>query len=255
MRMLLPLLLLSAGSCLAQEVSPGPPLPANPLEEQAPAAEQTQPASTITVPAGTRVQLALANPIRTRDAHVGDTVRAVTTFPVTVGKDLAIPQGTFVEGSVVKVGKRGSTRFDGLQIQFQQLVFLNGYNVALEGTVLQANAIDPGAVSNDAPGTPELMLNGLQQVGTAALMASSLQQGPTPTPPPLPQVGPPKGPIIAASIGGVVALTVVGILLSHRHGHEARDFDTGFQFEIVLQAPLTLDSARVAAAVAASNGR
>jgi hypothetical protein len=256
MRMLVPLFLLSAGSCLAQEMPPGPPLPASALEEQDPIADQTQSPSTITVPAGTRVQLALANPIRARDAHVGDTVRAVTTFPVTVGTDLAIPQGAYVEGSVVKVGKRGSTRFDGLQIQFQQLVFANGYNVALEGTVLQAKAIEPGAVPNGAPGTLGLIANGLQQGGAAALMASSLQQGPTPTPPPLPQVGPPKGPIIAASIGGMVAFTVVGILLGRRHAHEEpRDFDTGFQFEIVLQAPLTLDGTRVAAAVVASNGR
>ncbi|HET7150316.1 MAG TPA: hypothetical protein VFI60_02815, partial [Candidatus Acidoferrum sp.] len=255
----LSLFLLSAGSCLAQEMPPDPlPLLANTLHDQG-SVDQTQAPSTITVPEGTRLQLALANPIHAGSAHAGDIVRAVTTFPVTVGQQVAIPQGAFLEGAVVKVGKRGSTRFDGLQIQFQQLVFSNGYNVTLEGTVLQAKAIDPGAVSNDAPGTPGLIANGLRQGGTAALMASSLQQGPTPTPtptpPPLPQVGPPKGPIIAASLAGMAALIVMGIISHNRHGHEARDFDTGFQFEMVLQAPLTLDSARVAAALAATNGK
>jgi len=257
MRMFLSLFLLSAGSCLAQEMPPDPlPLLSNTLEDQS-SVDQTHAPSTITVPEGTRLQLALANPIHAGSAHAGDIVRAVTTFPVTVGQQVAIPQGAFLEGAVVKVGKRGSTRFDGLQIQFQQLVFSNGYNVALEGTVLQAKAIDSGAVSNDAPGAPELILNGLQQGGTAALMASSLQLGPTPTPtpPPLPQVGPPKGPIIAASLAGMAALIVTGIIFRNRHGHQARDFDTGFQFEIVLQAPLTLDSARVAAALAATNGK
>jgi len=34
-------------------------------------------------------------------------------------------------------------------------------------------------------------------------------------------------------------------ILGHRHAHDqSRDFDTGFQFEIVLQAPLTLERAR-----------
>lgn len=253
MRMLLPLFLLSAGSCLAQELPPDPlPLLANTLQDQS-SVDQTQALSTITVPEGTRLQLALANPIHAGSAHAGDIVRAVTTFPVTVGQQLAIPQGAFLEGAVEKVGKRGSTRFDGLQIHFQHLVFTNGYTVPLEGTVLEAIAIEPGASTNSAPGTRALLANSLQQV----LLANSLQQGPmpTPTPPPLPQVGPSKGAVIGASLGGLVALTVVGILLSHRHGHEARDFDTGFQFEMVLQAPLTLDSARVAAALAATNGK
>lgn len=246
MRMLLPLLLLSAGSCLAQEMPPDPlPLLANTLQDQG-SVDQTQAPSTIAVPEGTRLQLALANPIHTGSAHAGDIVRAVTTFPVTVGQQVAIPQGAFLEGAITKVGKRGSTRFDGLQIQFQHLVFTNGYTVPLEGTVLEASAIEPGAGPNGPIATP----------GTQALMANSLQQGPmpTPTPPPLPQVGPPKGPIIAASLAGMAALIVMGIISHNRHGHEARDFDTGFQFEIALQAPLTLDSARVAAALAAANG-
>lgn len=252
MRMLLPLLLLSAGSCLAQEMPPDPlPLLANTLQDQG-SVDQTQAPSTITVPEGTRLQLALANPIHAGSAHAGDILRAVTTFPVTVGQQVAIPQGAFLEGAIIKVGKRGSTRFDGLQIQFQHLVFTNGYTVPLEGTVLEAIAIEPAVGPNGAPGTQALLANSFQQ----ALLANSLQQGPmpTPTPPPLPQVGPPKGPIIAASLAGMAALIVMGIISHNRHGHEARDFDTGFQFEMVLQAPLTLDSARVAAALAATNG-
>ena len=187
---------------------------------------------------------ALANPIRTHDAHVGDAVHAVTTFPVTVGQDLTIPQGAYVVGSVVRVSKRGSTRFEGLQIAFKQLVFSNGYIAALDGSVIDAKAIAPVIDPGRA---------------TAALppMASGLQQGPPPpTPPPLPQVGPPKGPIIAASLGGTVGLMVVGIIFGRRHARDqARDFDTGFQFEIVLQAPLTLDKARVAAAISGSSGK
>ncbi|HEX4543645.1 MAG TPA: hypothetical protein VH114_10790 [Candidatus Acidoferrum sp.] len=233
MRILLMVLLLSASSCFAQEV-PQPVQPPADAPDQTPA-DQTQ--RSITVPAGTRVQLALANPIRARAARAGEIVRAVTTFPVTVGKDLAIPQGTFVEGNIVKVGKRGSTRFDGLEIKFTYLVFTNGYNAELDGSVAEAKAIFPSA--NQSGGTE-----------TVGLTANNLQQGPTP--PPLPQVGPPKGPIIGGVLGGMAVFVVTGILLGRRHSRgEPADFDTGFQFEMVLQTPLTLDGTRVAAAVSA----
>ncbi len=243
MRTLLMLILLSAWPYLAQEM-PGPQQSPTQPQQPVPAAqpETAPPDTTITVPEGTRLQLALANPIRTRDAHVGDTVRAVTTFPVTVGQDLAIPQGAYIVGSVVRVGKRGSNRFDGLQIEFNQLVFSNGYNVTLDGSIIDAKTIAPVAGPSSA-------------ATTSALMANSLQQGPPPPqPPPLPQVGPSKGAIIGASVGVMVASTVAFVLLG-RHHPQARDFDTGFQFEIVLQAPLTLDRARVAAALSGVSGR
>jgi hypothetical protein len=248
MRKMIMLMLLSAWPCLAQ-ISPGPqPSPVEPStgpQQTAYAAQvQTaQPEPTITVPEGTRFELALANPIRTHVAHIGDSVRAVTTFPVTVGQDMAIPQGSFVEGSIARIGKRGSTRFDGLQIVFNRVIFSNGYTVTLAGWVLNAEAIAPTADSTEALATPAVIANNLPQ-----------SPSPTPTPPPLPQVGPSQGPFIAATLGGMAALTVVGILWRHRHPPETSDFDTGFQFEIVLQAPLTLDRARVAAALNGSNG-
>lgn len=250
MRTLLLLMLLGSWSCLAQETPPGPPQSPTAPQQPVPTVElptTPSPEPTITVPEGTRVQLALANPIRRRNAHIGDTVRAVTTFPVTVGQDLAIPQGAYFEGRIARVGKHGSTRFDGLQIEFKQMLFSNGYSVALDGSVVDAKAITP-ATDPDPTRTS----------ATPGLLANSFQQGPTSTPPPPPpmaQVGPPKGPFIAAFIGITVVSVVSGILFA-RHRHEqARDFDAGFQFEIVLQAPLTLDRARVAAALSGSTGR
>jgi hypothetical protein len=119
------------------------------------------------------------------------------------------------------------------------LVFANGYNVELGASVAEAKAIFPSA--NQSGGTE-----------TVGLMANNLQQGPTP--PPLPQVGPPKGPIIGAALGGMAAFVITGILLGRRHsGAEPPDFDIGFQFEMVLQTPLRLDGTRVAAAVSNSS--
>jgi hypothetical protein len=238
MRKLLMLMVLSVNSCMAQEIPPGPRQPATEPPEQASAAQMND---TITVPEGTRVQLALANLLRTAAAHAGDTVRAVTTFPVTVDRGLAIPQGSYVEGNIVKVGKRGSTRFDGLEIEFRQVVFANGYNVALDGSVVEAKAMEPDTIPSAS-------------AGTAAPMVNSLQQ--QPTPPPLPQVGPSKGLVIGVGTAAMVGIIATVALLGHRHARDqGRDFDTGFQFEIVLQAPLTLERARVAAALGGTGGR
>jgi hypothetical protein len=213
-------------------------------KQQAPAAQQeTAPREpTITVPAGTRLQLELVDPILSRAAYAGDPVRAATIAPVNVAKDLAIPEGTFVEGKIVKVGKRDATRFEGLVLEFSRLAFTNGYVVELNGSVINAKVLPQATDPSGATTTP-------------GLMAYSLQQGPTP--PPLPQVGPSRGPIIAASLGGTVALLVTGIILGHRHAHvyeQNRYFEAGFQFEIFLQAPLTLDRARVDDAINGPSG-
>ena len=257
MRTLLLLMLMSAWPCVAQKLPPGQQqTPADPLQ-QAPSAQPDtpKPGPTIVVPAGTRLELALANPLHRRDARVGDTVRAVTSFPVTVGQDLAIPQGSFLEGRIVKIGKHGSTRFDGLQIAFKQLILSNGYNVTLDGSVVDAKAIPP-------LGTPSVSADPRQAEEAAAssgLVANSFQQPPPQPPPlpPLPQVGPPKGPFIAIAVAGAVAAVVSAIIFGHRrtpYFNQGRDFDTGFQFEIVLQTPLTLNRASVTAAVSSSSG-
>ncbi len=72
-------------------------------------AGQNAPASAaqaIIVPAGTAIQLALVSPVKTRSTKVGDAVRAEVALPVTIGTQLAIPAGTFVDGKVSQVKAR-----------------------------------------------------------------------------------------------------------------------------------------------------
>jgi hypothetical protein len=57
------------------------------------------------------------------------------------------------------------------------------------------------------------------------------------------------GPIIGATFGGVGVLVVLGVISHHHHGNaDYLLFDNGWQFQMVLQTPLSLDAARVAAA-------
>jgi len=196
---------------------------------------------TLTIPAGTRVALTLTSPMRARAMHRGDSVRAVTAFPVTAGQQVAIPAGTYVEGVIDKIIKRGPTGSTGLEMHFTRIVFPNGYNVALENATAVAKAGNTGA---NSPGASASGSN------SAAGYAEGFQQ--PPPPPPLPKVGPSIGTVVGIGVG-VTAATTVGLILLGRHRAGDIVFDSGYQFEMVLETSLVLDADRVAAAMAASN--
>ncbi len=227
MRLLLIVMLLTATTCVAQE----------PTTEVPPAAP---PVRTLTIPAGTRVPLTLTSPMRARAMRKGDSVRAVTAFPVTAGQQVAIPAGTYVEGVIDKMIKRGPTGNTGLEMHFTRIVFPNGYNVALENATAVAKAGSTGA------SIPESSASGSSG---ASGYAEGFQQPPPPMPPPLPKVGPSPGVVAGSVLGVGAAVTVVAVLLGR---HRAGDivFDSGYQFEMVLETSLVLDADRVADAMA-----
>lgn len=250
MQLLLMAALCMAADCFAQE----PTTPQQTLEvQQAPPATAAAGAQvpsqaqeqTVTIPAGTRVQMTLTSPVRSNTTHKGDAVRAVTAFPVTVGKELAIPAGTYFEGLIDRVLKRGPSGRAQLQMHFTHVVFADGYNVPLDGATAEARAGDPAAektalaeaTAPEAQGAPSLVLAQLPQ-----------PTPPTPTLNSPPHVGPSVGAIAGLTLGIGAAVTVAAVLLGRRHAGEVL-FDTGYQFEIVLGVPLELDADRVAAAV------
>src|SRR5579863_478403 len=104
------------------------------------------------VPAGTAIQLTLMSSVKSKTTQAGDTVRAVVAFPVTIGTQLAIPAGTFVDGTVIRVtanparGQKAS-----FTAHFTRLVFSNGYSVALNGENTQALLLpsDSSAPANE----------------------------------------------------------------------------------------------------------
>jgi len=201
-------------------------------QEQAPAPKQE-----IIVPAGTHVPLTLTNPIQSKSAHKGDAVRAVTAFPVTIGTQLAIPAGTYLEGVIDRVIKGGFSGRAGLELHFTRMVFANGYNVVLDGATAQAKGGNSGAA---LPGTST---PGAQ---TAFNSIMAFQQ-PTQPPPP-PKLGPSNALVTGIGVAVTAAGTIAWILLSHHRGDGVL-FDSGYQFEMVLQNPLILDADRVAAAL------
>ncbi|HEY1808815.1 MAG TPA: hypothetical protein VGG42_09650, partial [Acidobacteriaceae bacterium] len=96
----------------------------------------------LVVPAGTGIALTLVTPIQSKTTKVGDTVRAVVAFPVTVGAQVAIPAGTYVEGMVNTVSAHGPS----VTIHFTRMLFANGYSVPLDAMNTQAAVEWPGEV-------------------------------------------------------------------------------------------------------------
>ena len=200
-------------------------------------------AATITVPAGTAIPLTLMNPVKSKSTKPGDSVRAVVAFPVTVGSRLAIPTGTFVEGTVTQVSAQPlKNQTPTLRVHFTQLLFANGYSVALNGENTQAFLLPDESRAS----TVEVAeLTPMPLPGANFAMGAGQQ-----TLPPLPQVGPSKAVVIGSVTGGFAAFAITMFALG-RHRMNSYDFvvfDVGWQFQMVLDSPVELDAAQVAAA-------
>ncbi len=101
-----------------------------PLAEPSPANSPTF----VTVPAGAKIELVVTRPEWAQSAKDGDTVYAQTSFPVVAGGSMAIPAGTYVQGTIEGVTKptRKLERAE-IQVLFTKIVFANGYTVELPG--------------------------------------------------------------------------------------------------------------------------
>ena len=203
-------------------------------------------AQAIIVPTGTAVQLTLMSAVKSKSTHAGDTVRAVVAFPVTIGTALAIPAGTFVDGDVLQVTARlKAGQQPSFRVHFTRLVFSNGYSVVLNGENTQALVLP---LNSSAPTNEVAELAPLRLPGSRFAMGEG-QQSQLPT---LPRVGPNPAVVGGAIGGGFAALVVLMLVLAH-HSVSNTDFllyDAGWQFQMILDSPLTLDEAQVSAAAA-----
>jgi hypothetical protein len=208
-------------------------------QPQTPNGAQSQtPSETIVVPAGTSIQLALTNPITTKSMKTGTPLRAVVSFPVSVGSQVAIPVNTYVEGTIDSVqNARSANRM--LRAHFTRVIFTNGYTVPLAGEIEVAQVISPEM--------EHFELASYREGNAGEFELAALQQQP---PPPLPKPGPSSGEIAAFVAVPVVGVVLLLLAVKHNGGANGVVFDSGYQFEMVLQAPLTLDAASVPAASA-----
>jgi hypothetical protein len=100
---------------------------------------------TVTIPTATKIELVLTRPIKAASAKVGDAIYAQTSFPVLVSGGMAIPAGSYVEGTIAALTPptRKSNRAV-IQVLFTKIVFPNGYVIVLPGGIADAPAAATG---------------------------------------------------------------------------------------------------------------
>jgi hypothetical protein len=99
----------------------------------------------LTIPAGSRIPLSLAQAVSTKNAREGDPVYATTAFPFVLNERVLVPAGTYIQGTISHVERAGHGKGRAeMLIHFTSMVYPNGYTVMLPGSVQNT----PGADSN-----------------------------------------------------------------------------------------------------------
>jgi hypothetical protein len=192
---------------------------------------QTQPF--FMLPPGTKLPLGLLRPLRLKP---GRDIYLQITFPVTVGNQMVIPPGTYVQGVVARIIRKDRRREKlEFEIRSANMIFLNGYTVPIAGTVIIATT----NAALQAP--PPRNSNGQPASAMAAVGGAT-----TPALPPLPDIGKSaRTAMIAIGVAGAVAITAGLVIAANRDP----EIEVGTPLEIVLPAPVLLDAERVMAAV------
>ncbi len=92
------------------------------------------PHASVTLPSGTKIELVVTRPEWAQSAKDGDTLYAQTSFPVVAGGSMAIPAGTYVQGTIESVTQpTRKLEHAEIQVLFTKIIFASGYTVELPG--------------------------------------------------------------------------------------------------------------------------
>ena len=252
--------LLIAVTTFAQQIPP-PSSPPNTTPDS-PQVAAAGNATSVAVPAGTRIALLLTQPIQTRYVRRGDDIYAQIVSPVTAGNEVVIPPGTFVQGKVDKLERRGGR--GEMHLQSMSITFPDGYVTPIAGPITLES--DDGYALKD-PGSRRgigAFLLPAGGAGAGALIghfATSSQPSTITSALPPGCTGPPpgclssslttpgstaKGTIIGAMVGGGIGAVASLVLLT-----SSRNFflDVGSPVQMVLQHSISLQEDEVAEAI------
>jgi type IV secretion system protein VirB10 len=192
-------------------------------------------AQEVTIPAGTRIPIALKNTISTKGNHEGDPIYAQSTFPVVVNDRIIVPAGTYVQGKISSIKPAGHIKGRAeVLIHFTTLIYPSGYTVLLPGSIDNAPGVDHAKVK-DKEGT----IQGDSNKGkTAATIAGPAADGALTGA----VVRGGEGALIGAGIGGAIGTAIAAF----SHGNEVK-MPPGTTLEVVLQRDVAVDGSRITA--------
>jgi hypothetical protein len=113
--------------------------------------------ATITIPAGTKIVLALTSPVWANSAKPGDAIYSSTAFPVEASNQIAIPPGTYAQGQIDTLTRpKGRSSRAEFQIHFTKLIFVNGYTVLLSSVPLDTGGSQDQSVTGNETTLPQV---------------------------------------------------------------------------------------------------
>jgi len=191
-------------------------------------------ATTVEIPAGTKVALRLKQAISTKTAREGDAVYAETTFPVAINDTILIPVGTYVQGKISHIQRGGHIKGRAeLLIHFTSLIYPSGYTVMLPGALENVPGAEhasmqdsEGTIRQDSD-TGKKMETVAKTAGTGAAIGGL-------------GTGTWKGAGIGGGIGAGVG-AAIGML---SRGGDVR-LEPGTSVEMVIQRSVPLDGKRL----------
>lgn len=186
--------------------------------------------SEITVPAGTRIPLALKNGIDSKHSHEGDRVYLETVYPVTIDGGIVIPRGSFVNGTLTISKPAGVVKGKGeLFIRFDSLSLPNGVTRDLRSRMGSADSAEgkvdrkEGTITGerDKAGTAKTTAEGAGIGASVGSIAGAAAGSPL------------KGAGIGAAAGAAAGLA--SVLVKHRPDASIR---AGTTVEMILDRDL-----------------
>jgi len=195
----------------------------------------TRPATTdaIVIPAGTKVPLVMKHAITTKSAREGDGVYLETMQPVVLDGRIIVPEGSYVQGKIVRVKRPGKVKGRGeLMLHLTTLVMPQGYMVQLPGAIDSVAGSETGRVK-DEEGTVQ---NEGQKGRDAATVATTTGTGAL--------IGLGTGGGKGAGIGAGAGLGLGALAVLLTRGNDLR-IEAGTMVEMELKRDLMLDRERV----------
>jgi hypothetical protein len=195
----------------------------------------------ITIPAGTKIPLSLAQAISTKNAREGDAVYAETAFPFLMNERVIVPAGTYIQGKISHVERAGHGHGRAeILIHFTSMIYPSGYTVMLPGSVENTPGADNNSVK-DQEGTIQ------QDSDTGKKVEDAAQGGAYGGAVGGITGGLATGGLNGARIGaGAGAAAGIGWALLKR-GNDVR-LDVGTSIQMEIQRAITVDGSRIAVA-------
>jgi type IV secretory pathway VirB10-like protein len=191
--------------------------------------------NTITVPVGTRIPVELEHAINTKSARDGDAIYCITNFPVVIDGKVAIPPGTYMQGTIQHAQRAGRVKGKAeVLLHFTTLIFPSGYTVMLPGSVGGMPGSDTAQMkSKDSEGTVQGDGDKTHDAATIGKVAATGAG-----------IGAIAGQSAKGALGGGLAGAAVGlasVLLTR--GPDVH-LQRGTLIEVSLERPITIDRDR-----------